>query len=107
MYDCRMISCLGCWLPLFVYCAAFYESDSLRKQLRSPDRNVRFVAIRKIGQLGGKAKEAVPDLISVFESDEPVLRAAAALAIANIGPEARQAVPSLIRALRKRDEAVL
>ena len=64
------------------------------------DRKALTAALA-LGQLGDSAKEAVPPLIEVLQTDEvvQVLRNAAA-ALGQIGPAAQSAIPAL-QAMRK------
>lgn len=77
------------------------EVDDLLAQLKSPDREVRYVTVRRLGRLRAGAAVAIPELIdrladqgsalpTMFGSDlgfmGPRVRDAAAQALARIGP---------------------
>jgi thiol-disulfide isomerase/thioredoxin len=73
--------------------------------LGSPDRRARANAALEIGQLGGKAAEAVPNLVQVLKGDPYFLvRARAATALGRIGLRAEESVPALIEALENDDD---
>jgi HEAT repeat protein len=58
-------------------------------------------AIFAAREFGADAKELVPQLIAVLESDRPLSKGGAACALREIGPPAAAAVPALIRLLAK------
>jgi HEAT repeat protein len=66
-----------------------------KKPAATPDPTalVRTKAIEALGNIGAKAKPAVPVLIEALR--DPNVRAEAAEALGNIGPEAKEAVPAL------------
>jgi HEAT repeat protein len=58
-----------------------------------PTALVRTKAIEALGNIGAKAKPAVPVLITALR--DPSVRAEAAEALGNIGPDAKDAIPAL------------
>lgn len=66
--------------------------------LKSPDANLRKAALRDIGVLGDRAKEAVADLVALL--DDNLSRAPAAKALAGIG---KAAVPELLKGMRSQN----
>jgi hypothetical protein len=65
------------------------------------DRGVRWAAVRAIGEIGPKAKAAVPTLIEILRRDsiDRAMEYSAVWALGEIGPEAAPAVPALIEYL--------
>ena len=61
----------------------------------------RRAAISALGNLGPRAKPAVPVLITVLADPDYNLPTAAAYALRNIGPAAKAAAPSLAAALAR------
>ena len=53
-----------------------------------------------LGDIGPKAKAAVPALSEALKDQNEYVRRRAAQALSNIGPEAKKAAPSLIEALK-------
>ena len=68
--------------------------ERLIKQLQDADSDVRFDAILALGQIGERAIDAVPALISLLQNDQ----------LGSIG--ARDAVSVLIQALQDKHEIV-
>src|SRR5262245_39052081 len=69
-----------------------FEGKSLSewvKLLKSPKAEVRGEAARALGQIGPKAKSAVPALIDALKDKNEGVRNDAAVALGAIGPEAR------------------
>jgi len=66
-------------------------------RLKSDDPEIQASAARVLGDMGPKAKRAVPALIEALDSSRSEVRDAAARALGNIGPDAEAAVESLIR----------
>jgi HEAT repeat protein len=73
--------------------------EALKDKTKSGRSFVREASATALGQIGPKAKAAVPDLISTLEDPEPSIRRAAAIALGNIGSDAKEAVPILERLL--------
>jgi HEAT repeat protein len=78
---------------------------ALRDILRGPktDTANRAQAIRVLGQIGPKAKAAVPDLAKIIQDDEVAMRLAAIATVAEIGSGAQAAIPALTAALDKKE----
>ncbi len=72
----------------------------LTANLRSPDADDRIRAIEVLGEIGMKAKEAVPVLITALKDQDADVRGSAAYALGEIGKEA---VPTLIAALEDQE----
>ena len=66
--------------------------------LPNADAYVSAFAAWSLGNLGGDAKEAVPDLVRALAREET--NAVVAGALARVGPAAAEAVPALVEALR-------
>ncbi len=76
------------------------ESDVvavLRTSLRAEAWYRRWGALRALTLIGRTARSAVPDLIHVYESKDPILRREAALALAQIAPDVSALLNSLDR----------
>lgn len=83
-----------------------YHGKPLREwvaQLRDKDSFVRSEAADALGELGPKAKGAVPGLVDLLQDQVDFVRVAAAAALGKLGPEASSAVPPLIAALKHKD----
>jgi HEAT repeat protein len=75
--------------------------DLLRKLLRGEkDAEVRRAAAVLLGEMGSRAREALPELVPLLEADDPGLRLAAVGAVGAMGPYAGPHVPGLARLLR-------
>ena len=67
--------------------------------LKSDDQEVRRTALHALGQLGPRAKAAVPAVLAGLHHRNWELRSAAALTLGQIGPGAKPAVGQLTAAL--------
>ncbi len=56
-------------------------------------------ACMALGSEGPKAKAAVPELVKLLDSKEPVIRSQAAMSLGEIGPDSKSAVPALSKVL--------
>ena len=56
-----------------------------------------------IGQMGAKAKAAVPFLMDLLGNENDEIRSAAISALGGIGPDAEEAVPALLEILRNKE----
>jgi HEAT repeat protein/tRNA A-37 threonylcarbamoyl transferase component Bud32 len=80
---------------------------SLIGALAGHDPAARWRSAVALGEIGGRAREAVPSLVDALDDDDEGVRWAAATALAKLGPAARDAVPALTAALAdKKDEVV-
>ena len=61
--------------------------EYLLDELKRGDARARIEAAEALGQLGEKAKAAIPDLVKLLDSKDEALREAAASALAGIDPE--------------------
>src|SRR5262245_53533663 len=66
------------------------------KKLESKDSRERYDACSAVGQLGPKARAAVPAVMEVLKDKDLATRSLAAYALGQIGPEAKAAVPAVI-----------
>jgi HEAT repeat protein len=80
---------------------------ALTKRLRDSNIDVRIQTANSLSALGIDAKDAVPALIEVLQSDQQDANFLIAVAdtISSIGPDAKAAVPALTNALRNPDLA--
>jgi len=79
------------------------EVQSLQASLKSPEVPVRASAARILGELGGAARPALPDLLAALADENRDVRLSAATAIGMIGPPAPDAVPPLVGLLKDRE----
>ncbi|HEV8253902.1 MAG TPA: HEAT repeat domain-containing protein, partial [Vicinamibacteria bacterium] len=80
---------------------------SLIAALSGNDPAARWRAAMALGEIGGRAREAVPSLVDALDDADESVRWAAATALGKLGPAARDAVPALTAALSdKKDEVV-
>jgi HEAT repeat protein len=75
-------------------------------RLKHPEPTVRQHAAAALGQMGRKARRAVPCLAEALQDPDTRVRRLAALALGDIGPEAAAAVPALVGALNDGHAAV-
>ena len=81
--------------------------NRLIQQLEFPLVEDRISSAKDLGEIGPKAKAALPALIQTLQKDEDGgVRARAAGALGNIGPEAKEVVSALIEALKDEDGGV-
>lgn len=81
--------------------AASPALDILVEALGNEDPEMRFNAARTLGKIGEPAKEAVPRLLTMLESEKhPKVREHLAEALGDIGPSARAGVPALVALLK-------
>ena len=71
----------------------------------SDDRTVYWACL-VLGEVGPKAKDAVPALATALEHKHPEVRHEAAYALRSIGPDAKDAVPQLTKAMDDKQLAV-
>jgi HEAT repeat protein len=70
------------------------------KLLNSDKRPVRFQAMAALGEMGARAKRAVPALMKILQTDKDgAIRVGAATALGQIGPAAKDAVVTLVELL--------
>ena len=62
---------------------------ALAKALRDPDAEVRLLSAHVLGEIGPRAKDAIPALVEAGEDELDSVREAAALALRKIDPAAR------------------
>ena len=96
------------WLALlstlFVASAHAQDIASLLKALDDPDWELRFYAIRQLGEMKGQAREAVPRISAILEDANYQLRDEALRALANI--QGAEALSMLIASLNDPSEVV-
>ena len=78
-----------------------FAERRIRQGARSSYSFERTYALTVIGELGGKAAWALPELLEALKSDDPFVLREAARAVGSLGPLAAPAVPTLIQLLRK------
>src|SRR6516225_11816902 len=88
-------------------CASQYRPSDVQaavKDLSSRDQEVRHSAAYHLSEMGPEAKDAVPQLIEVLQSD-PIssIRGEAASALGKVGAPASAAVPALISFLKSKE----
>jgi HEAT repeat protein len=92
------------WLNGGFALASQYRSADVQsaiKDLKSEDQEIRHGAAYHLSEMGAEAKEAVPQLIEVLQSDPSMgIRGEAASALGKIGPAASAAVPAIIAFLK-------
>src|SRR5580704_8461361 len=71
-----------------------------RKALSDPDPKVRAQAARKLGEIGGEAKSAAPDLAAALNDVDEQVRFAAINALWAMGPDAAGTFPAVLGALK-------
>jgi len=74
--------------------------------LKSEKVGERAAAARILGELGPKAKDAVPDLQAALADPDKEVRRSAARSLGDIGPASKSAVPTLGKALKDADPQV-
>jgi len=72
---------------------------ALRQGLKHRDWRVRQKSATSLGELGSKAKDAIPDLAIALRDNKFEVILAAVIALGNMGEDATPAVPALIRQL--------
>lgn len=78
---------------------AFNARQSLIQLRISQADVVRYRAVQGYGALGAAAKDAVPSLIQIMDSEASVeVRSDVAAALSAIGPQAKAAIPVLLKA---------
>ncbi len=78
---------------------------ALRTALKSPEINVLLAAVKALGWIGSKAKDAVKDLQNVSSMDSPMLSMAASAALVKITENPSTGLPALLEALENGDES--
>jgi HEAT repeat protein len=71
------------------------------EQLKSRDYMTRMRAAHALMYLGPGAKKAIPDLITLLDDPEHLVRWSAATTLGGFGPDSRDAVPLLERLAEK------
>ncbi|PWT97659.1 MAG: glycosyltransferase [Candidatus Melainabacteria bacterium] len=88
-------------------CASEYRASDVQKavkDLSSRDEEIRHSAAYHLSEMGPEAKDAVPQLIEVLQSDPVIsIRAEAASALGKIGAPASAAIPGLISFLKSKE----
>lgn len=79
--------------------------QTLRDSLKDPDPAARAQAIETLGELGPKAKAALPDLKTALSDKDGIVRLQAALALKKTG-DAKDALTDLIKLLDDPDNRV-
>ncbi len=78
---------------------AFNAKQGFIRVRVTPASVIRYRAVRGYGVLAGGAKDSVPELIRILETEtSPHVRACAAMALGSIGREAKAALPALGKA---------
>jgi HEAT repeat protein len=67
----------------------------LLEATRSPEADIRALAVQRIGELTSEAATAAPELMHCLQDDSAAVRAAAALALARVKPDTVEAVALL------------
>ena len=70
--------------------------DSLIRDLKHKEADVREEAAHQLGEMGPAAKKAVPSLIKLLKDEDCWLPGTAAVALGKIGPSAKKALPQLV-----------
>ena len=78
----------------------------LKKDIHSPDGDVRRRAAILLGFVDVAADDVVPELRKALGDEEEGVRSLAAFALARLGPKAKAAIPELCKALNDRDHDV-
>ena len=76
------------------------EVAQLMDSLGDASSNTRWRSAEALGNLGGRAKPAVPALVSLLGDRDEVVRWRAAEALGKIGPDAQPAVEELTQAMK-------
>jgi len=87
-----------------------YEDQAvsvLVQGLSAKNADDRRSAVSFLGELGPRARDAVPALIEVLGDQVSELRARAARALGSIGPQAASAVPTLVRLLQEDEDYIV
>lgn len=75
----------------------------IARRLPLPDlnayRNYRSLAVERLGQLGPKASNAVPNLIALLNNSDQFLETSTVRTLGRIGPGAAPAVPRLVQSI--------
>ncbi len=77
------------------------EVERLVKRLREPGDASRRSAARRVGELGARAREAVPALAALLDEADAELRRDAVFALARIGPDAAETAEAVAGLLGK------
>jgi HEAT repeat protein len=78
------------------------QIDSLIKQLKSPDSDMRREAAKKLGELGPDAKKAGPGLVTALKTDKDLfVRRFAAQSLGQVEADPKLAVPALATLLKE------
>jgi HEAT repeat protein len=80
--------------------------NRLIANLKLPDAEDRATAARAMGQIGSRARDAVPALVAALKDQHGDVRSSAAAALGNIGPEAEEVAPALYPLLEDGDPSV-
>jgi HEAT repeat protein len=75
------------------------DAAKVLADLKSRDIEVRRKAASQIATLGGRAQDAIPDLLAMLEAQDAASRQAAVSALQQTGPVPKEAVPALTKAL--------
>lgn len=80
---------------------------ALRRALADPDIEVQSKAVKALANLGSRAFEAIPALISILDSSSGPLRVSTIEAFKHIGAVSQAAVPSLLAVMPEEEKAVI
>src|SRR3989304_3743407 len=96
---------LACWCLWHGWPAwrDYWRVETLLGELSDPDSGTREQAARRLGQVGAKARRAVPALIVAMQDEKWGVQKQAELALENLGGVA---IPDLIEALGHDEERV-
>ena len=74
-------------------------------ELKNPASTARMRAARVVGEHAAEAKQAIPDLLTLLDDREPLVRWMAAEALGKFGPDGRVAAPALKKLAAQDPEA--
>ncbi len=93
------------WIIDFIkWIQSLFSARSLTKALQDAPADERCKILKKLGELGTKAKVAIPEIIKNFENQNPNVRIEAAQALVKIG--VADTFPRLIQMLEDQNPAV-
>jgi len=88
--------------------AAEYRRSDVEAQIKhlsSDDESTRKEAIERLGNMKSEAKDAIPKLIEILQSDPSILvRGETAYALGKMGPDSEVAIPQLLRSLKRKEK---
>ena len=80
------------------------DVDTLAKQLKDKDSDMRRQAAKELASAGADAKPALPMLIAALKDSDLYVRRFSAQAIGAIGPDAKSALPALEKIIKDSKE---